>query len=153
LIAGFELRPAEEADIHDLASVRHNAIVKLAVSAMSESRAIGWADSGDERRVARAIDEHEVWVAVDGKRCVGWVEIAGDRIEGLYVCPDLAQQGIGSSLMQYAEKRIGSAGFGTARLDASPNAEGFYRRRGYEAKPPASDAGLPMRKRLARETE
>jgi GNAT superfamily N-acetyltransferase len=100
-------------------------------------------------RVQRALEESEVWVAERASRAVGWVEIARDRIEGLYVRPDASGAGIGSALLLHAEAVIRSAGHRAVALDASWNAEPFYLRRGYHAlaeRP--DDSGRPMRKPL-----
>ncbi|MAG31004.1 MAG: hypothetical protein CL908_08950 [Deltaproteobacteria bacterium] len=117
--------------------------------AMGEERARRWADASSEERVVRAIDGHEVWVAeVDGVP-VGWVEVDRDRVEGIYVHPRLAGSGIGSTLLGHAEALIRAAGFPSAALEASWNAEEFYLRRGYEAQGPRpEEAGRPMRKPL-----
>lgn len=77
----------------------------------------------------------------------GWVEIHGDRIEGLYVAPASARAGIGTALMAQAEGRILAAGHTSAMLDASENAEPFYLARGYEPRGEILDDGsIPMRK-------
>jgi putative acetyltransferase len=149
LTTSLMLRPAEEADRDVLEVIRRDAILALAISAMSDRRAQDWADSADEQRVLRAIHEHEVWVAQKANCTVGWVEVVKDRVEGLYVRPKLAKEGIGSALMRHAEECIRSAGFRVAALDASPNAEPFYLHRGYEPRAARSeDTGLPMHKRL-----
>lgn len=72
-----------------------------------------------------------------------------DRVEGLYVCPEVFGVGVGSALLLHAEDQIRLARHRTATLEASPNAEEFYLRRGYEthAERPA-DGGQPMRKLL-----
>lgn len=41
---------------------------------------------------------------------IGWVEIDGDRLRGMYVRPDLSGRGLGSALLAHAEKRIASDG-------------------------------------------
>jgi len=77
------------------------------------------------------------------------VEVGGATIVSLYVSPAAARLGVGSSLLTHAERKIRDAGASIAYLDASPNAEAFYARRGYrrggEVK---SNNSIPMSKRL-----
>ena len=125
----------------------------LASPTMGAPRARDWADSSAAERVLSAIKGHEVWVAERDDRSVGWVEIDGNRVEGLYVRGAVAGRGVGSALLLRAEEVIRSAGFGSSALDASPNAEEFYRRRGYAilTEPKAdrsADDGIPMVKLL-----
>ncbi len=132
-----------------MAAIRRNAILVLATPEMGKQRAREWADSSADERVLRAINEHEVWVAERDGDAVGWVEIDQARVEGMYVCPNQARGGIGSTLLLLAEDRIQSAGHAVVALDASLNAVEFYLRRGYEPQSQhQDDAGRPMRKRL-----
>ena len=57
--------------------------------------------------------------------------VSGATIESLYVSFAAARRGVGSSLLAHAERQIRDAGASVAYLDASPNAEAFYARRGY----------------------
>jgi putative acetyltransferase len=143
------IRRAEDADEKALASIRHGAILELATPAMSGDEAGAWALRPAADRIARAIREHEVWVA-DEEEAIGWVEVDRDRVAALYVSPRFARRGVGSSLLQVAEAAIRSAGHAAAHLDASRNALDFYRRRGYlPSGSRRSDGSYPMRKDLA----
>ena len=143
------LRPARRADTRALTVIRRAAILSLATPEMGRTRARDWADSSAEERVQRAIEQNEVWVAEHGNVAVGWVEIDRDRVEGLYVCPDVSGSGIGSALLLHAEGLIRSAGHGTVALDASRNADRFYLWRGYEAQAERlANEGRPMLKPL-----
>ena len=147
--ASFALRRAHRDDAPALAAVRRQAILTLATPEMGQGRAEVWADSAAADRVVRAIELHEVWVADCADAPGGWVEIDRDRVEGIYVRPELARSGVGSALLLHAEDRIRSAGYRAALLDASPNAEEFYLRRGYQPRgEPAADAAQPMLKPL-----
>ncbi len=143
------LRPAHRADVRALTEIRRNAILSLAAPEMGSQRARDWADSSADERVHRAIEQNEVWVAERGNAAAGWVEIDRDRVEGIYVHPDLASGGIGSALLLHAEGLIRAAGHCAVALDASSNAEQFYLRRGYEAQSGGdTSAGRPMLKQL-----
>ena len=143
------LRLAIDADAHGLAAIRRDAILTLAAAKYGSDRARRWAESSGDERVQRAIEQNEVWVAEDRNVAVAWVEIDRDRIEGIYVHPDVAGTGVGSALLLHAEDLIRSAGHAAVALDASWNAERFYLRRGYRAQAETrGDSGLPMVKPL-----
>jgi GNAT superfamily N-acetyltransferase len=145
----MQIRRAEAADEEALASIRRRAILALAVPVMSMEQAETWATRAAADRIARAIRDHDVWVAVEGAAS-GWVEVDQDRVAALYVSPSCARRGVGSALLALAETSIRSAGYATARLDASQNALDFYLRRGYlQCGPPDADGAWPLRKELA----
>ena len=108
-----------------------------------------WATAAHPARAAEAIAANSVWVTEFGAKVVGWIEVSGVTIESLYVRSAAARRGVGSSLLAYAEQQIRDAGASVAYLDASPNAEAFYARRGYrrvgEIK---ANNSIPMSKRL-----
>jgi GNAT superfamily N-acetyltransferase len=145
----MQIRRAEAADEEALASIRRRAILGLAVPAMSREQAEGWAARGAADRVARAMREHDVWVAVEGA-AIGWVEVDRDRVAALYVSPSCSRRGVGSVLLTFAETSIRNSGYTTARLESSQNALDYYLRRGYLRCGPAdSDGAWPLRKDLA----
>lgn len=145
----MQIRRAEAADEEALASIRRRAILALAVPAMSREQAQRWAARGAADRVARAMREHEVWVAVE-RTAIGWVEVDRDRIAALYVSPSCSGSGVGSALLTFAENCIRSSGHATARLESSQNALDYYLRRGYLRCGPADSHGaLPLQKDLA----
>ena len=99
--------------------------------------------------MARAMREHDVWVAVDGA-AIGWVEVDRDRVAALYVSPSCSRRGVGSALLEIAETSIRNSGYTTARLESSQNALDDHLRRGYLPCGPAdSDGAWPLRKDLA----
>jgi len=144
----MQIRRVEVADEQALAEIRRNAILALAVPAMSTEQAQQWATRAATDRVARAIRDHDVWIAVDGA-ALGWVEVDRDRVAALYVSPSCARRGVGSALLAHAETSIQSSGYAIARLESSQNALDFYLRRGYVRRgPPHSDGAYPLSKDL-----
>jgi putative acetyltransferase len=145
----MDLRRADAADGAALTHIRRSAILALAVPAMTVAQAEAWAAGAAPDRVARAIREHAVWVAVE-ESPLGWVEVAQQRIAALYVAPSCAGRGIGSALLRCAEVVIQRSGSTMAHLEASPNALAFYLRRGYRrCGPPDADGASPLCKVLA----
>ena len=146
----MQIRRAQTTDEESLAHLRRSAILTLAVPAMSMEQAETWATQTAADRIARAIRDHEVWVAVEGA-AIGWVEIDRDRVAALYVAPSCSHRGVGSALLARAETSISSSGYATARLESSPNALDFYLHKGYvRCGPPAADGAYPLCKELTR---
>lgn len=127
----IQIRPAHFDDTATLTQIRRAAILTLAERTMGRDQAQRWADAAAPDRVQRALEIHQVWVAECMDAAVGWVEVDGDCIAGMYVQPQHAGQGIGSTLLAHAEGEIQAAGYPATRLAASWNAETFYWRRGY----------------------
>jgi putative acetyltransferase len=112
---------------------------------LGQNEAQQWADAAAPDRVQRALEQHQIWVAELKGKPVGWVEVTGDSIAGMYVDPQHAGQGIGSALLAHAERGIRAAGYPAVRLHASWNAEAFYQQRGYQAVGARSvEEGRPM---------
>src|SRR5438093_13565079 len=103
----MQIRRAEAADEEVLASIRRRAILALAVAAMSREQAERWATRGAADRVARAMREHDVWVAVEGV-AIGWVEVDRDRVAAPYVSPPCYRRRGGSFLLTFPETPIPS---------------------------------------------
>ena len=82
----MQIRRAEATDEEALAHIRRSAILALAVPAMSMEQAEKWATRAPMDRIAQAIGDHDVWVAVEGA-AIGWVEVDRDRVAALYVSP------------------------------------------------------------------
>jgi putative acetyltransferase len=144
----MQIRRADATDEEALASIRRSAILALAAPAMSSEQVERWAMRAAVDRVARAMRDHDVWVAVDGV-AIGWVEVDRDRVAALYVSPSCSRRGVGSVLLARAETSIRSSGYTTTRLESSPNALDFYFRRGYvRCGPPDAEGAHPLRKDL-----
>jgi len=144
----MQIRRADATDEAALARIRRSAILALAVSAMSRGQAEQWAARAAADRIAQAVRDHDVWVAVDGV-AIGWVEVDRDRVAALYVLPSCSGRGVGSLLLAQAETSIWSSGYTTTRLESSPNALDFYFRRGYvRCGPPDAEGAYPLRKEL-----
>jgi putative acetyltransferase len=144
----LRIRSANPTDADELLAIRRDAIMALAEE-YGRVAAERWATAAHPDRAAKAIATNSVWVTEFGSKVVGWVELSGATIESLYVSPAAARLGVGSSLLTHAERQIRDAGASIAYLDASPNAEAFYARRGYrrvgEVK---ANNSIPMSKRL-----
>ena len=75
-------------------------------------------------------EENESWVAEMDQRPIGFytlLEREGNAwLENLWVSPDIIGQGVGKRLFLHALELSRQRGFVTLRLEADPNARGFY---------------------------
>jgi ribosomal protein S18 acetylase RimI-like enzyme len=67
------------------------------------------------------------------------------ELGNLWVSPDRIGSGIGRRLWTHAMESAGAAGFRTLRIDADPNAEGFYLAMGAERVGETPSAAIPGR--------
>jgi ribosomal protein S18 acetylase RimI-like enzyme len=145
----MHLRLADLSEVAILYDIRQAAILQLSLTGLTESEAVAWTACGGIPRVQRALAKDEVWVATSNARVVAWIHRAANSIEGLYVSPTVARQGIGASLVRLAEGRIAQQGDDVVVLESSLNAVPFYGRLGYALTGVARPSGaLPMRKYL-----
>lgn len=83
----------------------------------------GWIESPDRR----------VIVARGSGQVVGFGFIHKDgELQSLYVHPDYGRRGIGASILAALEREAIALGLTHLRLNASLNAEAFYRRQGFD---------------------
>lgn len=145
----LSFRLADPLDAAMLHAVRQAAIRRLTRSHFSAEAAESWAGLGGIRRVQLAIANDEVWVATLGSRVVGWIQRAANSIEGLYVSPQFARQGVGTALVGIAERSIARSGYRDVVLESSRNAVEFYRHLDFAATGVCKPSGSAvMRKRL-----
>jgi len=78
------------------------------------------------------LPRHDVWVAeVDG-RPTGFMAIAGDFIDQLYVDPDHQRKGVGAALIAHA-KRLSPSGLRLFTFQINTNGRAFYDKVGFAA--------------------
>ena len=84
-------------------------------------------DRGFIRNVVLA--EHEVWVAEEDSRIVGFASLSDEKLEHLYVHPDAYGRGIGATLLAKVKERR-PQGFEFWVFQKNDGARRFYERHG-----------------------
>ena len=129
--------------------MRRKSILELAPSGMSVAGAKAWAKKLTRAGMEQRLRELEIWVAELDAVTAGWGAIRGDVLEGLYMAPEYAGQGIGAALLDRLEMLMRGRGVDAVRAEASPNAVGFYLRRGYRVTGPRTPTGAwPITRQL-----
>jgi putative acetyltransferase len=130
------LRPFLAADTPVLAAIFAAAIEQLTADDYDEAQREAWASvADDEEAFGQKLAGELTLIATLENAPVGFASLRGaDHIDMLYVHPGVAGQGVGSALCDALEKLAGGRGAKSLTVDASDNAEDFFRKRGYVAK-------------------
>jgi putative acetyltransferase len=129
------LRPFLPADTPILAAIFVAAIQELTGDDYSEAQQQAWAAAAeDEAEFGKRLAGQLTLIATLQNSPVGFASLKGpDHIDLLYVHPGAAGQGVASMLCDALEKLAGARGATNLTVDASDNAEPFFKKRGYVA--------------------
>jgi N-acetylglutamate synthase-like GNAT family acetyltransferase len=132
--SGLSLRPATEADRRELWRIHSAAVETFCPGAYSQLEVRTWVDLLRPDGYLRPDVPRTVLVAEQAGRLVGFGQLDAElgELEALYVEPGEAGHGVGSTLLTTLELVAWRSGARTVNLDASLNAEPFYRARGYQ---------------------
>src|SRR5689334_8368637 len=130
------LRPFLSADVPVLAAIFVAAIQELTGDDYGEAQQEAWAAiADDEEAFGKKLAGELTLIATLQNAPVGFASLKGkDHIDMLYVHPGVAGQGVASALCDALEKLAGGRGAKSLTVEASDNAEPFFKKRGYVAK-------------------
>lgn len=130
---GLSLRPATVGDRRALWRIHSRSVEALCQGAYSSREVRTWVDLLREDGYLRPEQARTVLVAERGRQLVGFGQLDAflGELEALYVVPEEVGHGVGSVLLSSLEDLAWRAGAQLMSLDASLNAEDFYRARGY----------------------
>ena len=130
------LRPFLPADTPVLAAIFAAAIEELTGDDYSEEQQEAWAAvAEDEDEFGKKLASELTLIATLRNAPVGFAALKGkDHIDMLYVHPSAAGQGVASALCDALEKLAGGRGAKSLTVDASDNAQDFFKKRGYVAR-------------------
>ena len=129
------LRPYLATDTPVLAAIFAAAIEELTGDDYNEEQQQAWAAvAEDEDAFGKKLASELTLIATLQNAPVGFASLRGkDHVDMLYVHPGVAGRGIASMLLDALEKLAGGRGAAKLTVDASDNAEGFFKKRGYVA--------------------
>jgi len=130
------LRPFLPADTPVLAAIFTAAIEELTGDDYSSEQQEAWASvADDEVSFGKKLAGELTLIATLGSAPVGFASLKGkDHIDMLYVHPSAAGKGVASALCNALEKLAGGRGATSLTVDASDNAQDFFKKRGYVAR-------------------
>jgi putative acetyltransferase len=127
------LRPFLASDTPMLAAIFAAALEELTGDDYSEAQQEAWAAAADdEEQFGKKLADGLTLIATLQNSPVGFASLRGkDHIDMLYVHPSVAGQGVATMLCDALERLAGSRGARSLTVDASDNAQDFFRKRGY----------------------
>ena len=131
----FALRPFLPDDAPVLADIFRASIEGLAADDYSESQVDAWAGAADDEDAfaARLAGSLTLVATMDGA-AVGFATLdSPGHIDLLYVHPAVAGKGAGTMLVDALTKLATARGAVKLTVEASDNAQEFFRRRGFKA--------------------
>ncbi|MDO9382705.1 MAG: GNAT family N-acetyltransferase [Hyphomicrobiaceae bacterium] len=129
----FLLQPFLPGDTIALADLFAQSIEELTADDYTEGQRIAWASAAaDGEAFAERLGGMVTLVVRAEGEYAGFASLKDNAtIDMLYVHPDFAGQGVGSTLVDALEKLAKARGAGSLTVDASDTAEEFFERRGY----------------------
>lgn len=135
----IHVRPAVDTDAEPIIHAHFVAVHQTASDFYTPEVLESWSRRPDETRyqqIRQAIAKgHELFLVAEGLSGVvgfGSIVPAANELRALYVHPRIARQGVGANLLVHLERLAVSRHCPYLQLEASINAEDFYRRHGYE---------------------
>ena len=138
------VRQARQADIQALCRVHTAAIRGLAKNAYTEGELRAWCGCVNADLYAELLGSREIFVAERNGRVIGFCQLDLDsgEVEATYVDPHDAGHGVGSQLLEAAEKIACDRGLRDLHLGSSVNAEPFYRKHGFAVRERSTFPGV-----------
>ena len=129
----IKVRLAAIDDCARLIQIHESAILISGRAAYSQDECESWATGLKPENYVEAmtIKGQTFLVAETGNKICGFCSCKDDEIIGLYVDPETGRSGIGSLLLEHAEKAIEKKGHRSIRIDAALSALDFYMYHGY----------------------
>lgn len=128
------IRKAVVDDVPTLKELHDRAVMELCRVAYTADQLEGWINSTPLEKYHWRLETQRIFIAEDEGRMIGFVRWYPETNELCSVCvePELARQGIGTRLMEYACADARAHKVETLWLKASINAVPFYQALGWE---------------------
>lgn len=133
------IRPALDADAEPIIHAHFAAVHQTASDFYPREVLESWSRQPDESRyeqIRQAIAKgHELFLVAEdllGVAGFGSIVPASQELRALYVHPRIARRGVGANLLLHLERLALLRQCAYLQMEASLNAEAFYRRHGYE---------------------
>lgn len=125
-------RPACEGDGKAVFDITRLSVEALAKDHYSAEQIAGWMGDRTPDYYERLIAGGRMVIAEQDGTLVGFVDAEPGEVTRLFVLPGAAGLGLGRRLLDIGIENARHGHSGSIRLEATINAEGFYRRHGFE---------------------
>lgn len=125
-------RPARQGDGQAIFDVTHRSVQGLVRNHYSPAQIAGWMGERTPAYYEDLIRQGKVVVAERAGAVVGFVDAVPGEVTRLFVLPQAAGQGLGTRLLEIGLAAAGEGHNGPIRVEATRNAEAFYRRHGFK---------------------
>lgn len=136
----FQIREANTNDVDAIRAVHRQSVLDLAIETYPVEVISGWKPNPSPESIERHKESIRsgfelVWVAEISGRIEGFSVLVPSESElrACYVTGVVANNGVGSGLLQVLEKRARELGLKKLKLSSSINARPFYEKNGYVA--------------------
>ena len=129
----IEIRYGDELDTGSLLRVHRGSILELGLTAYTKDECHSWAFGLTPQGYFDAMTSggETYFVAEANGEVVGFCTFKDNEIMGLYVDPTASRNGLGSLLLEKAERQISSESHRSSKLTAALSAVPFYQRHNY----------------------
>lgn len=125
------LRPAREGDGQAVFDVTRLSVQSLAKNHYSAGQIAGWMGDRTPGYYESLIAKGRMVVAERDGGVVGFVDAEPGEVTRLFLLPDVAGAGLGKRLLDIGIENARQEHSGPIKVEATINAEGFYRRHGF----------------------
>lgn len=126
------LRPARPGDGQAVFEVTRLSVAGLAKNHYSAEQIAGWMGERTPAFYETLIAKGRMVVAERDGAIVGFVDAEPGEVTRLFILPEAGGAGLGKRLLAVGIENARSGHIGPVRLEATINAESFYRRQGFK---------------------
>jgi ribosomal protein S18 acetylase RimI-like enzyme len=127
----FTIRNATSDDAEQIHELHTNSVKALCKDHYSSEQIAGWLKNRTPQGYLPGIERGEMFVSVERERVVGFGHAVPGEVVAVYVAPEWSKQGVGRMLLAEGISRARRGCRGAIRLDATVNAQDFYKKAGF----------------------
>ena len=128
----LKIRQATNADAAKLHELHTNSVKELCKAHYTAAQIDGWLAHRSPAGYKPGIQRGEMFIAERDEQVVGFGHALRGEVLAIFVAPEWAGQGVGSTLLTHAVKVAGGDSK-AVRVEATLNAQSFYARSGFVA--------------------
>lgn len=128
----ISIRKTRKNDVEEIASLKIEVFNKINSKSYEDKVIEAFKNANSKEKINKRLDIKDSFVAIEDNKVVSIIYIKDNKISGFATKINHMNQGIGSRLLEHAEKVIKEKGYDKIILNSTLNALEFYQKRGYE---------------------